>query len=129
MDDEFFFFKQKTAYEMRISDWSSDVCSSDLWTLARVPFSAASASRADSSLAASTSTTSPLPPSSTARINAPTSSRAGVRSCAHRSARSEERRLGQACVSTCSSRWSPFLYKKQLSLYFFFINFFFFYFF
>src|SRR3546814_939100 len=27
----FFFFKQKTAYEMRISDWSSDVCSSDLW--------------------------------------------------------------------------------------------------
>src|SRR3546814_7355103 len=44
----FFFFKQKTAYEMRISDWSSDVCSSDLHTakscnkasacaLARVP--------------------------------------------------------------------------------------------
>src|SRR3546814_17253061 len=33
----FFFFKQKTAYEMRISDWSSDVCSSDLvhWQLLR----------------------------------------------------------------------------------------------
>src|SRR3546814_10367304 len=33
-----FFFKQKTAYEMRISDWSSDVCSSDLadiWTVMR----------------------------------------------------------------------------------------------
>src|SRR3546814_4936873 len=30
MGFEFFFFKQKTAYEMRISDWSSDVCSSDL---------------------------------------------------------------------------------------------------
>src|SRR3546814_6484951 len=30
--DLFFFFKQKTAYEMRISDWSSDVCSSDLPT-------------------------------------------------------------------------------------------------
>src|SRR3546814_8042427 len=29
----FFFFKQKTAYEMRISDWSSDVCSSDLGLL------------------------------------------------------------------------------------------------
>src|SRR3546814_5003542 len=28
----FFFFKQTTAYEMRISDWSSDVCSSDLWS-------------------------------------------------------------------------------------------------
>src|SRR3546814_19184939 len=32
---EFFFFKQKTAYEMRISDWSSDVCSSDLKVDAR----------------------------------------------------------------------------------------------
>src|SRR3546814_9235777 len=31
----FFFFKQKTAYEMRISDWSSDVCSSDLRTCLR----------------------------------------------------------------------------------------------
>src|SRR3546814_21061705 len=31
----FFFFKQKTAYEMRISDWSSDVCSSDLARLSR----------------------------------------------------------------------------------------------
>src|SRR3546814_5023723 len=30
MSYRFFFFKQKTAYEMRISDWSSDVCSSDL---------------------------------------------------------------------------------------------------
>src|SRR3546814_19744185 len=30
LDVVFFFFKQKTAYEMRISDWSSDVCSSDL---------------------------------------------------------------------------------------------------
>src|SRR3546814_6792828 len=33
----FFFFKQKTAYEMRISDWSSDVCSSDLRVHAYVP--------------------------------------------------------------------------------------------
>src|SRR3546814_2504496 len=41
---EFFFFKQKTAYEMRISDWSSDVCSSDLL---RAP-----GSRADHRLAA-----------------------------------------------------------------------------
>src|SRR3546814_10902932 len=31
----FFFFKQKTAYELRISDWSSDVCSSDLICVAR----------------------------------------------------------------------------------------------
>src|SRR3546814_2972031 len=33
----FFFFKQKTAYEMRISDWSSDVCSSDLIRRLRNP--------------------------------------------------------------------------------------------
>src|SRR3546814_1432196 len=33
----FFFFKQKTAYEMRISDWSSDVCSSDLFEMGPVP--------------------------------------------------------------------------------------------
>src|SRR3546814_12562751 len=33
-----FFFKQKTAYEMRISDWSSDVCSSDLGVPAQPPF-------------------------------------------------------------------------------------------
>src|SRR3546814_10111950 len=32
----FFFFKQKTAYEMRISDWSSDVCSSDLVITRRI---------------------------------------------------------------------------------------------
>src|SRR3546814_1981346 len=32
----FFFFKQKTAYEMRISDWSSDVCSSDLYYYQRI---------------------------------------------------------------------------------------------
>src|SRR3546814_2083180 len=51
-----FFFKQKTAYEMRISDWSSDVCSSDLLrrggvlrpgVAARRPAHAAGADRAD----------------------------------------------------------------------------------
>src|SRR3546814_4206628 len=35
----FFFFKQKTAYEMRISDWSSDVCSSDLDSLTHTELS------------------------------------------------------------------------------------------
>src|SRR3546814_2684962 len=36
----FFFFKQKTAYEMRISDWSSDVCSSDLIGIRRADLAA-----------------------------------------------------------------------------------------
>src|SRR3546814_6370552 len=39
-----FFFKQKTAYEMRISDWSSDVCSSDLGI---APFYTAAVTRSD----------------------------------------------------------------------------------
>src|SRR3546814_3799338 len=37
----FFFFKQKTAYEMRISDWSSDVCSSDLLMALRAEYGVA----------------------------------------------------------------------------------------
>src|SRR3546814_6359640 len=37
----FFLFKQKTAYDLRISDWSSDVCSSDLYYTTRDPLGAA----------------------------------------------------------------------------------------
>src|SRR3546814_2948946 len=43
----FFFFKQKTAYEMRISDWSSDVCSSDLSSPSRPSGSEAEMERQD----------------------------------------------------------------------------------
>src|SRR3546814_8939172 len=43
----FFFFKQKTAYEMRISDWSSDVCSSDLTPSLRAPQPAAQSRKCD----------------------------------------------------------------------------------
>src|SRR3546814_1930728 len=47
----FFFFKQKTAYEMRISDWSSDVCSSDLlkWTSYSVAYSVSMSERVKNS--------------------------------------------------------------------------------
>src|SRR3546814_3299387 len=41
----FFFFKQKTAYELRISDWSSDVCSSDLRMLRTTRLSSTSITR------------------------------------------------------------------------------------
>src|SRR3546814_2592376 len=75
-----FFFKQKTAYEMRISDWSSDVCSSDLDRL--------TASAADG------------PPEDGERLQK-VLARAGL-------GRSEERRVGKECVSTCRSRWSPY---------------------
>src|SRR3546814_2748767 len=89
-----FFFKQKTAYEMRISDWSSDVCSSDLLPyrlatpqpfipyLSRLPYARRNCAR-------------------TRRASGPNR------------LRSEERRVGKECVSTCRSRWSPYHSKKQ----------------
>src|SRR3546814_8432388 len=45
IDDVIFFFKQKTAYEMRISDWSSDVCSSDLYGIFAIIAGVSSLSR------------------------------------------------------------------------------------
>src|SRR3546814_301734 len=86
----FFFFKQKTAYEMRISDWSSDVCSSDLLRRCAAPGAPAlprGRSAGDTLL----------------RLCAPAHPpyRGGL-------VRSEERRVGKECVSTCRSRWSPY---------------------
>src|SRR3546814_1340274 len=104
----FFFFKQKTAYDMRISDWSSDVCSSDLLDVA------------DATTALDIAT---------ARINDRTVEvgeaghaarehgralvnirRRRIVNCGFVEAyqRSEERRVGKECVSTCRSRWSPY---------------------
>src|SRR3546814_7820504 len=80
----FFFFKQKTAYEMRISDWSSDVCSSDL-SDDRFGGRAQCIRRS-------------LP------ICARSCAGTGPPGCN----RSEERRVGKECVSTCRSRWSPY---------------------
>src|SRR3546814_6045244 len=79
----FFFFKQKTAYEMRISDWSSDVCSSDLAT----PWQRVSTEQ-----------------QATGR-NSEMSMKMRV---LFSTTRSEERRVGKECVSTCRSRWSPY---------------------
>src|SRR3546814_1904245 len=87
----FFFFKQKTAYEMRISDWSSDVCSSDL----RRSYCGNSRCRLASVV------TVPLVPSSRNGPACPALSREAE-------TRSEERRVGKECVSTCRSRWSPY---------------------
>src|SRR3546814_2839878 len=87
----FFFFKQKTAYEMRISDWSSDVCSSDL-----------------------SSVRGPCRCRELVRLSAPRSrlgpgvhSARGEGQGSDPRQRSEERRVGKECVSTCRSRWSP----------------------
>src|SRR3546814_10796888 len=87
----FFFFKQKTAYEMRISDWSSDVCSSDL---SRGPAPRAAGDRGTRRAAART----------LRRV----ADRGAQRLGQYRRRRSEERRVGKECVSTCRSRWSPY---------------------
>src|SRR3546814_2880606 len=88
----FFFFKQKTAYEMRISDWSSDVCSSDLTALAPQNLSGTVAAK--------------LSTWTGERWVVSVSGDAGEATIAER--RSEERRVGKECVSTCRSRWSPY---------------------
>src|SRR3546814_8279318 len=98
----FFFVKHKTAYEMRISDWSSDVCSSDLHPVRPT--------------GDSTMTDQPVQKRFTGRhaamilvaffgvviaVNIVMASFA-------LSTRSEERRGGKECVRTCRSRWSPY---------------------
>src|SRR3546814_9735553 len=103
----FFFFKQKTAYELRISDWSSDVCSSDLlgvcfgrsaprflhhlaklvWIII-VGIQAVEFSARD-------------------KLDQPVSGRAQL-TFMDPERRTEERRVGKECVSTCRSRCAPY---------------------
>src|SRR3546814_3735954 len=93
----FFLLQQKTAYEVLISDWSSDVCSSDLvWSrhlmvpssLKRLIFNARRSKARISDHNASIWPGQALKPG-------------------HVVERSEERRVGNECVGTCRSRWSP----------------------
>src|SRR5213594_4532454 len=79
----FFFFKQKTAYEISVRDWSSDVCSSDLHGRRHA---------AVRHVARRVATVGP-------RLR-------GGR-------RSEERRVGKECERLCRSRWSPCRSKKK----------------
>src|SRR3546814_19859704 len=95
------FFKQKTAYEMRISDWSSDVCSSDL---DRVCQNSKAKEKVDKSATASQGQNR----SGFRRIT-----QQAMMAVAIPGMRSEERRVGQECVSTCRSRWSPKHYIKN----------------
>src|SRR3546814_5022371 len=107
-----FFFKQKTAYEMRISDWSSDVCSSDL-KAAAAPIKASvedlQKHYRDMLLIR--------------RFEEKAGQMYGmglIGGFCHlyigqeavvvgvQAARSEERRVGNECVRTCSYRWSPY---------------------
>src|SRR3546814_5701532 len=102
----FFFFKQKTAYEMRISDWSSDVCSSDLHAAAVVRGSYHSVVVVD--MPFGTYEASPQQAFESAAYLLKKSGAAAVKLEGGRAMRSEERRVGKECVSTCRSRWSPY---------------------
>src|SRR3546814_8640604 len=106
-------FKHKTAYERRIRDWSSDVCSSDLlgnplsenqvnsyFILIRPPLRFH-----HSNFAGATGTSH---------------ERNFMQGLHHTWVileRSEESRVGKECVSTCRSRWSPYLYRKKTNIY------------
>src|SRR3546814_6320278 len=101
----FFFFNQKTAYELLISDWSSDVCSSDLSISFEVSTAWPSWKRI--LLAQRLISTLPSASSSSLRIS-PTHLRGTMTSGidAAPSGRSEESRVGKECVRPCRSRWS-----------------------
>src|SRR3546814_10348030 len=99
----FFFFKQKTAYEMRISDWSSDVCSSDLHSevdqVLRSPVAQLQYTKRMDAMRPAW------------RDHAASAYLEGVIAFVDgppHQKRSEERRVGTECVSTCRSRWSPY---------------------
>src|SRR3546814_11944234 len=96
----FFCFKQKTAYEMRISDWSSDVCSSDLCAGKDAARRADEAGVGEGALHAQPSTP---------RARRVRTSRHALRTAT----RSAERRVGKECVRTCRSRWWLYHEKKK----------------
>src|SRR3546814_15664064 len=108
-----FFFKQETAYELRISDWSSDVCSSDLVEARQEVVDTALVARVGQRRGvgggfavrgggADALGNRPLP-------------RERVGDLAERGLdRSEERRVGKEWVSTCVSRWQPYTYKNNI---------------
>src|SRR3546814_3305886 len=122
-----FFFKQKTAYEVRISDWSSDVCSSDLMSEHTAADDAALRDamhrvrgEIGKAVVGQDGTVTGLLIALLARGHVLLEGVPGVaktllvRSFSHalgldtKRIRSEERRVGKEWVSTCSYRWSPY---------------------
>src|SRR3546814_18662742 len=101
---------------MRISDLSSDVCSSDLFTILRVAACRRSVGQGEADVGLAV-----LAPAFAAGRqffdeirNADLGHHLSVEEKpALLNLRSEESRVGNACVSTCRSRWSPYNYKNQ----------------
>src|SRR3546814_5576027 len=97
-----FFFKHKTAYELRISDWSSDVCSSDLLDVA-----GQAGDVVDDDDSATSALAGPKIGQQFQHAG-PIDQAAGDGFVLEHGGRSEERRVGKECVSTCRSRWAPY---------------------
>src|SRR3546814_3272416 len=96
----FFFFKQKTAYDMRISDWIADVCSSDLAVFSYRPPQVGPTFLFIEDVVAIKIVVAGNTPEVTRKWH--------ERFVKVNKTRSEERRVGKECVSTCRSRWSPY---------------------
>src|SRR3546814_13741627 len=127
----FFFFKQKTAYEMRSSDWSSDVCSSDLQRLAFVGLPARQLEQAEEArhvriigVERERRFAHRIAAGAIARVEIGArhreqprrrigaafvgAQRQRARFAERLAPRSEERRVGKERVSTCRARWWPY---------------------
>src|SRR3546814_5174028 len=105
-----FFFKQKTAYEMRISDWSSDVCSSDLAQIIdhRPAEPQAGPVRPEGGGEDRNGDPEEQREQQSAEAEAVEHQHPDGNQHDRQAGRSEERRVGKECVSTCRSRWAPY---------------------
>src|SRR3546814_15873969 len=120
----FVFFKQKTAYEVRISDWSSDVCSSDLDLVLVVGSPNSSNSNRLRELAQREGVEAYLidgaieidPKWVVGRQHIGVTAGAPAPEVLVRG-RSEERRVGTECVMMFRYRWSPYSYIKHTKFY------------
>src|SRR3546814_14320708 len=96
---------------MRISDWSSDVCSSDLRTAPRLIPTKAAAGEADLQARglsfADATALKQAEKDGRIKVHLWPVGR-GAQLALYPNLRSEERRVGKECVSTCRSRWSPY---------------------
>src|SRR3546814_11328553 len=111
-----FCFSQETAYEMRNSDWSSDVCSSDLPGAARAPVSGGARGGRRVSPPSAACMAAPLAPSAHQGGDgldrgAPRRHEGFARKNRGKCS-SAERSGGQECVCKFRSTWSPYHYKK-----------------
>src|SRR3546814_14143676 len=102
---------------MRISDWSSDVCSSDLVVGIVGPDPDGAGTRKHLAQRATYNSDWQVTLAEVGNVNSQSDGNWAAMTVAQSSIptydRSEERRVGKECVSTCRSRWSPYQYKKN----------------